>query len=264
MIEFCRRLSTADSFQRVVLSVIVFTAVLMGIETDRELVQQHYAVFKGINGFLHVFFIVELSIRFLATAPRFQNFFRNGWNIFDTIIVVLSLLPASGAFAMVGRLARLLRVSRLLSAVPELRLLVETMLRSIPSMGSIFLLLGVILYVYAVAGVHLFGTVDPDHWGTLGRALMTLFQVLTLEAWTEVMRASMGKHPYAWVYFVSFIVLAVFVVVNLFIAVVINNLESAKEAHRLAKLQDDPVQSRVRELRAKLSELEDLLRAERK
>jgi voltage-gated sodium channel len=157
---------------------------------------------------------------------------------------------------MVARLARLMRVARLLSVIPELRLLVATMLRSIPSMASIFVLLGVVLYIYAVSGVHLFRGVDPDRWGTLGASLLTLFQILTLDSWMVVMVEAQKASPYAWMYFVSFIVFAVFVVVNLFIAVVINNLDAAKEAHKRATEAQKPHRTLIRELRERLDQLE--------
>jgi voltage-gated sodium channel len=132
----------------------------------------------------------------------------------------------------VARLARLLRALRVVSALPELRLIVATMLRSIPSLANVIVLLGLILYVYAVAGVHLFAGIDPANWGSLPRAGLTLFEILTLEGWVDLMDASLGATPWAWVYYVSFVVLAVFVVINLFIAIVINNLEAAKAEER--------------------------------
>jgi voltage-gated sodium channel len=256
MIALCRRLNDAPLFHNAVLVVIVATAVLMGIETDPRVVASHPDLFFWLHAGIQLFFLVELGIRLIAYTPRVHRFFLDGWNVFDFLVVMVSLLPASGPYAMVARMARLLRVARLISALPELRLLVATMLRSIPSMASIFVLLGLILYIYAVTGVHLFRDADPANWGNLGVALMTLFQVLTLEGWVDLMRVSMVVHPAAWIYYVSFIVVAVFVVVNLFIAVVINNLESAKQAHRLATSKSDPALTVVRDLRERLAELE--------
>jgi voltage-gated sodium channel len=121
-----------------------------------------------------------------------------------------------------------LRVLRLISAVPQLRLIIATLVRSIPSMGHVILLMSVIFYIYAVTGFHLFAQVDEEHWGTLGAALLTLFQMVTLEGWVEVMETTLDAQPFAWLYFVSFILVGTFVVLNLFIAVVINNLEQSK------------------------------------
>lgn len=137
---------------------------------------------------------------------------------------------------MVARLARLLRVLRLISTIPELRLIVATLMRSIPSMGHVMLLMSIIFYIYSIAGYHLFHMHDPQHWGSLGISLLTLFRVVTLEDWTDVMYIAMEAYDWAWLYFVSFVILGTFVIINLFIAVVINNLEQAK-AKQLEELR---------------------------
>ena len=129
---------------------------------------------------------------------------------------------------MLARLARLLRVLRLVSVVPELRLIVSTLVKSIPSMGNIMLLMSIIFYIYAVAGYHLFHSHDPQHWESLGMAMLTLFRIVTLEDWTDLMYTAMELSPYAWIYFVSFVIVGTFIIINLFIAVVINNLDEAK------------------------------------
>ena len=143
-------------------------------------------------------------------------------------MILLSILPAAGELAMIARLARLLRVLRLISTIPELRLIVTTMMRSIPSMGHVMLLMSIIFYIYAIASYHLFHAHDPAHWGTLGDAALTLFRVLTLEDWTDVMYTALDLYDWAWLYFVSFIFVGTFVIINLFIAVVLNNLEKSK------------------------------------
>ena len=144
--------------------------------------------------------------------------------------MVLSLLPATEEFALVARLIRVLRVLRLVSAAPQLRLIVATLVRSIPSMGHVIMLMSIIFYIYAVTGFHLFHEYDAKHWGTLGAALLTLFKIVTLEGWIEIMNAVIEAQPWSWLYFVSFILIGTFVMLNLFIAVVINNLEASKAA----------------------------------
>jgi voltage-gated sodium channel len=161
---------------------------------------------------------------------------------------------------MVARLGRLLRVTRLVSAFPELRLIVSTMLRSIPSMGHILMMLGVLLYVYGVLGFYLFREVDPTRWGSLGSALLTLFQMLTLEGWVEMQEAVLGDLPFAWIYFASFVFIAVFVVVNLFIAVVLNNLEAAKVELQVDEDRQHPQQALLRAIEETKDRLEDLER----
>jgi voltage-gated sodium channel len=143
---------------------------------------------------------------------------------------VLSLVPATKEFALVARLVRVLRVLRLVSAVPQLRLIVATLVRSIPSMGHVIMLMSIIFYIYAVIGFHLFHEHDAEHWGTLGASLLTLFGIVTLEGWVQVMETALELHRWAWVYFVSFVLIGTFVMLNLFIAVVINNLDASKAA----------------------------------
>jgi hypothetical protein len=181
MISLCRRVAASRRFQDAILAVIVANAVLIGLETSAALWERHGALFHALNLSVQVVFAVEIAVRVLAHAPRVDRFFRDGWNVFDFAIVGLSLLPVAGPFATVARLARLLRALRIVSALPELRLIVATMLRSIPSLANVIVLLGLILYVYAVVGLHLFGGVDPAHWGSVPRAGLTLFEILTLE-----------------------------------------------------------------------------------
>lgn len=261
MIASCRRLAASYRFQNAILLVIVANAVLIGLETSATLWQRHGALFHGLNLLVQVVFAVEIAIRLLAHAPRLDRFFRDGWNVFDFTIVGLSLLPAAGPFATVARLARLLRALRIVSALPELRLIVATMLRSIPSLANVIVLLGLILYMYAVVGIHMFGGADPAHWGSLPRAGLTLFEILTLEGWVDLMDASLAATRWAWTYYVSFVVLAVFVVINLFIAIVINNLEAAKREEAEPGPEVGELPARLAEIRQRLAEVEAALRA---
>jgi voltage-gated sodium channel len=233
----CRRLAESTRFQSAILIVILANAALVGFETSTALVARHQALFSVLNAIILAIFVAELAIRITAHGLRFGAFLRDGWNLFDFVIVTLSLLPGVGAFATVARMARVLRVARLVSVSPKLRLIVGTMTRSIPSLAHVSLLLALLLYLYAVIGVNLFGAHDGEHWGSLGRALLTLFQMLTLEGWVELQAASMKVKPWAWVYFGSFVIIAVFVVVNLFIAVVLNNLDEIREEDRRAALE---------------------------
>jgi voltage-gated sodium channel len=262
--ELARRVADNRYFQDGVLGVILLTAILIGVETSEPLVAQYRGLFHWAEVVIQAIFVIEIAIRLLACWPRPLRFFTDGWNVFDFAVVAASLLPQAGTFAVVARLARLLRVTRLVSVFPELRLIVSTMLRSIPSMGHVLMMLGLLLYVYAVLGLYLFREADPEHWNSLGTALLTLFQILTLEGWVEVQGAVLTAHPLAWIYFASFVFIGVFVVVNLFIAVVINNLESAKiehqvEADRLSAQPD--VLHAIADLRERLEHLERLVRS---
>lgn len=248
------------------MTLIVFNAVLMGVETSSAVMARHGEWLEGVNRVVQALFVLELAAR-LAAGRTLRAFFADGWNAFDFAVVALSLLPAAGPFASVARLARVLRVARLVSASPELRLIVATMLRSIPSMGHVVVLLGVLLYVYAIGGFYLFGPYDPERWGTLGRALLSLFQILTLEGWPEMQAALLGPLPWAWVYFASFVVIAVFVVINLFIAVVINNLQVVQAESQTrddAQRPERATLEAIAALRAQLDAVERQLRQARR
>lgn len=261
------KISQSRWFNHLITIVILINAVVIGLDTSRELHARFSAQFELANQIFLAIFIVEAALKMLALAPGMHRYFKDGWNVFDFTIIVVSLIPATGQLATLARLARLLRVLRLISALPELRLIVATLVRSIPSMANVICLMSIIFYVYAVAGFHLFHEIDPTHWETLGIALLTLFRIVTLEDWTDIMYAAMAVEPWAWLYFVSFVVLGTFVVVNLFIAVVINNLDEAK-AERLADLTEAPTSDEILEelratqavlsrMRAKLERLEN-------
>ncbi len=222
-------------FEYSIIGLIILNAIILGFETDADLVKRYGYEFELGHNLVLLAFIIEALFKMIAVAPRFKLYFNDSWNLFDLSVIILSLLPATGELAMIARLARLLRVLRLISAIPELRLIVATLIRSIPSMGNIMLLMSIIFYIYAISGYHLFHAHDPLHWENLGISLLTLFRIVTLEDWTDVMYIAMQAQPWAWLYFVSFVVVGTFVIINLFIAVVINNLEESK-ALQLAAL----------------------------
>ncbi len=235
MQEQCRRITEARWFERTIVGLILVNALLIGLETSPEIMAQHGRWLVLGNHVILGVFIVEAALKIAAVAPRVNRYFGSGWNQFDFAIIVLSFIPASGEFAMVARLVRLLRVLRLVTTIPKLRLVVATLVHSIPSMVHVILLLAVLFYIYGVLGYFLYHEHDPAHWGTLGAAMLTLFQVVTLEGWADIMRTAMEARPLAWIYFVSFVVIGTFVIINLFIAIVINNLEETKH-HELEAL----------------------------
>ncbi|WP_455216694.1 ion transporter [Kaarinaea lacus] len=250
------------SFEYFIITLIVLNGVILGLETSPEIMSRYSEWLQFGNQFILGVFIVEAALKITAVSPRFKLYFGNGWNLFDFSVVVLSLVPATGEYAMIARLARLLRVARLISTIPELRLIISTLVRSIPSMGHVILLMSIIFYIYAVAGYHLFHEHDPTHWSTLGLSLLTLFRVVTLEDWTDVMYTAMDMHPMSWMFFVSFVVIGTFVVINLFIAVVLNNLEEAKQ-EQLATLKAPPTKDEIlnelRQTQEALARLQDKL-----
>jgi len=226
-------------FEQFIIAIILISAVLIGLETSVEIMDLYGDWIHLGNQLVLTIFIIEAALKIYAVAPKLGDYFGKGWNVFDFTIIVLALLPSTGEFAMIARLARLLRVLRLISAIPELRLIVSTLMRSIPSMANVMLLMSVIFYIYAVAGQQLFHAHDPEHWDNIGIALLTLFRIVTLEDWTDLMYTAMAMNPYSWIYFVSFVILGTFVIINLFIAVVINNLDEAKQ-EQLNKIRTPP------------------------
>lgn len=246
----CRQLVDWPLFNQIIIALISVNAVVVGLETSSWVVERYSGLLHGINQLILLAFMVEAAIKIAAHGNRPWRYFANGWNCFDFAIIVLSLIPAAGPMATLARLVRVLRVLRLVSAFPELRLLVDTLLRSLPSMFHISLLMGIIFYIYAVAGYFLFHETDPEHWRSLPIALLSLFRIVTFEDWTDIMYTAMESMPYAWIYFISFVVMGAFVMINLFIGVVLNNLEETK-LRRLDELAMPPSHTEIlRELRA--------------
>lgn len=226
--RFARKVVAASWFHHAITVIILANAAVIGLDTHAPLANTYHDVFVLANRFFLSLFIVEALIKISAHWPRVSDYYRDGWNVFDFSIIVVCLLPFNSELATVARLVRLMRVLRLLSALPELRLIVSTLVRSIPGMFNVMALMSIIFYIYGVAGYHLFHDIDPTHWRNLGISLLSLFRIVTLEDWTDIMYAAMEAYWWAWMFFVSFVVVGTFVVINLFIAVVLNNLEAAK------------------------------------
>ena len=256
------RLVNKAAFEYTIIALILLNGVFLGLGTSPVLAQQYGDLLHLGNQIVLGVFIVEALLKMIALAPRVDMYFRDGWNVFDFLVIVFSLIPATGEFAMVARLARLLRVLRLISAIRELRLIVAALVRSIPSVGHVMLLMSIIVYIYAIIGYQLFHEHDPMHWRNLGISVLTLFNIITLEGWTVVMEKAMQLHSWAWIYFVSFVIAGTFVVINLFIAIIINNLDDAK-AERLKELQPpvsrEELMSELRSTRNALLRLEQRL-----
>ena len=224
--EITGRIVHAHWFQRLIILTILLAGVLAGIETDAATVATHGPVLRTLDGIVLGIFIIEVLLKLTASCPRPWNYFRDGWNVFDFIVVVLCLLPMDSQFAVVLRLGRTLRLLRLVSALPKLQLLVGALIKSFSSMGYVSLLLGLMFYIYAITGVHLFGGHDKDHFGSLPLAFLTLFQTITLDDWKFLFASAKGSSPaVAAVYFVSFILLGTMIMLNLFIGIIMNSME---------------------------------------
>ena len=262
LVNISGRLVNSHWFEYFIIAVILGNGVLLGLETSPRLAGPYGAWLHLGNQIALGIFIAEAWLKLLALWPRPLRYFRDGWNVFDFLVIVFALVPATGQFAMIARLARLLRVVRLVSAVKDLRLIVAALVRSIPSVFHVIVLMSIVVYIYAIMGYHLFHEHDPTHWRNLGVSVLTLFNIITLEGWTEVMNVAMEKHPLAWAFFVSFVVIGTFVVINLFIAIIINNLDEAKR-ERLDELREpisrDELLREIRATQEALRRLEERL-----
>ena len=258
VLDSTQRLVEAPAFEFTIIAIIILNGALLGLGTSPTLSERYGELIHVGSQIALVIFIVEALLKMVSASPRVAGYFKDGWNIFDFLVIVFALIPATGQFAMIARLARLLRVLRLISTIRDLRLIVAALVRSIPSVGHVMMLMSIIVYIYAIMGYHLFHENDPENWGNLGISLLTLFNIITLEGWTEVMYAAMEVHRLAWLYFVSFVIVGTFVVINLFIAIIINNLDEAK-LERLREIEA-PVsrEELVREIRATQDALQRL------
>jgi voltage-gated sodium channel len=217
--------------QNTIVAVILLNAITLGLETSPRVVEATGPWLAVLDHVILGIFVVELATKLIAYGARF---FLSAWNIFDLLIVGISLVPGSGSFTVL-RALRVLRLFRLLSVVPRMRVVIESLVQAIPGLGSIALLLMLFFYVFAVMATKLFGGDFPHYFGTLGTSLFSLFQIMTLENWPDMAREVMAQYPHAWVFFLVFILLATFTVLNLFIALIVNTMQTAHSAAEAAE-----------------------------
>lgn len=248
MVDTMRRTADSAWFQRSITAVIVVAGALAGLETYPWVVEHYGTLILWLDRLILTIFLVEIAVKIGAEGRTPWRYFADPWNVFDFVIVAVALLPIQAEGVAVLRLARLLRVLKLVRALPRLQLLVTALLKSIPSMGYVSVLLGLLFYLYGVAATHLFGGNDPVHFGVLERSLLTLFQIVTLEGWADLMYIQIygcaefgygdfpamctanATHPVlAPLFFVSFILVGTMVVLNLFVGVIMNGMQEAQE-----------------------------------
>jgi voltage-gated sodium channel len=259
------RLVDSTRFEAVVIAVITANAVVLGLQTYSAIEQEHGDVLDSLNAAFLAFFVVELSLRIASYGRRPHRFFRSGWNVFDFIAVTAAFIPGIRENTTLLRLARLLRVVRVVRLLPEVRILLLAVGRSLPPLFSMTMLTALILYVYGIVGWTLFGEEDPEHWGDIGEAMLTLFVLLTLENFPATLERGMAIEPWSVVYFISFAMVAAFIVLNLLIGVVLNSMEEAREIHVRQELRERGLEpseeetellARLGRLRTELTELE--------
>jgi voltage-gated sodium channel len=252
-------------FQRAIIVLIVLNAIVLGLETSPAVMAGYGSALHAIDHAMLMVFVVELLLRLFAHRAAF---FRDPWSVFDLAIVAIALVPASGPLAVL-RALRVLRVLRLVSAVKSMRGVVGALLGALPGMGSIAALLALVLYVAAVMATKLFGAISPEYFGSLGGSLFTLFQIMTMEGWADIAREIMTQAPLAWIFFLVFILVSTFTVLNLFIAVVVNamqeqvadELRQEEDAHAAeAQAERKVMLDELRALRREVGELRERLR----
>jgi voltage-gated sodium channel len=252
--------------QQFIIGLIVINAVLMGLETSPALMAQYGSTLLAFDRAILVVFVLEVALRLYVHRAAF---FRDPWSLFDFAVVGIALIPASGPFAVL-RALRVLRVLRMLTMVPSMRRVVGALLSAIPGLSSIALVLLLVFYVFAVIATHLFGADFPDWFGHLGRSLYTLFQIMTLESWSMgIARPVMEVAPFAWIFFIIFILFATFTMLNLFIAIIVNAMQTFNEGEHQSTVEaveqvgqsiEHQLHAEVQLLRQEISELKGLLR----
>ena len=263
--EWLRRIVHDPRTERFIMALIVFNAVTLGLETSKTVMARWGSVLHVIDTVIITIFVLELTARI---AVHRLAFFRDGWNIFDFIVVAITLIPTDSTDAFtVLRALRVLRLLRLITVVPSLRRVVGGLIGALPGMGSIVLLIGLIYYVSAVMAVNLFGEDFPALFGTLPASLFTLFTIMTLEGWVDgVVKPIMEKFPYAWLFFIPFIIGTTFTILNLFIGVIVSSMQQEVEKAQAAELaaerdiMQEETEPLLRELRALKEEVMALRR----
>ncbi|MFC4290843.1 ion transporter [Sphingorhabdus arenilitoris] len=253
--NFAVRIVESPWFSNFILTVIIINAVTLGLETRSDVMSVAGGLIQSLDKIAIAIFTGEIALKLFAYR---QRFFRDGWNIFDLVIVVSAYLPAGAGFSVL-RALRILRALRLISIVPSMRRVVQGLLSAIPSMGSVVVLLLLIFYIAAVMATKLFGAAFPQWFGTIGESFYSLFQIMTLESWSMgIVRPVMEVYPYAWVFFVPFVLLSSFIVLNLFIAIIVSSMQEAEGQASHQERED--ILHEIQALRGQIDALQDSLK----
>jgi voltage-gated sodium channel len=245
--EFLERVSVRNF----ILAVILFNAIILGLETSKTVMRSFGWLIQALDTICLGIFIAEILAKMFAYR---LNFFRQGWNVFDFIIVGISLVPGSGGLSVL-RALRILRLLRVISVAPSLRRVVEGFVKALPGMGSVFLLMALIFYIGAVMATKLFGDNFPEWFGTIGHSGYSLFQIMTLESWSMgIVRPVMEVYPYAWAFFIPFIMVTTFAVVNLLVGLIVNSMQDAHKVEETGATDAyrDEVLTRLAEIEKRL------------
>ena len=251
----------SKKFQNFIMGLIILNGITMGFETSKSLALEYGSFFTLFNTFVVTVFTIEIILRISVYKT---SFFKDPWSLFDFVIVAISLVPAGAGFG-IFRVLRVLRLFRLITVVPQMRKIIVALISVIPGIGSIAALLTLFFYIFAIMSTQLFGEKFPEWFGTLGESFYTLFQIMTLESWSMgIVRPIMEVYPLAWIFFVPFIFLSTFIIVNLIIAIVVdamNEMNTNEEEAIVQEIQssDDTMQQEIQNLRNDIHELKVLL-----
>ena len=251
------RLRANKTYELFVVSVIIFSALVIGVKTY-HIPESMLTLVWVLDWLITFLFLVEIVIRYLG-EERKRDFFKQGWNVFDTLIVVVSLIPIEDSeLALVGRLVRIFRVLRMVSIIPELRILLNSLLKAMPQLGYVMLLMFIIFYIYAAVGSTFFSHINPTLWGDISVSLLTLFRVMTFEDWTDVMYETMAEYPLSWIYYLTFIFFTAFAFLNMVIGIVVGVMEEEHQQARLeaAEAAGEPTR---KDLQEQLDDIRELL-----
>ncbi|MEZ5537336.1 MAG: ion transporter [Thiolinea sp.] len=263
--EKLEKLKANKLFELFVIAIIIFSALLIGAHTyegeSSFISAEMMGVLEVLDFGVTLFFLAEILIRFLAEKNK-KDFFKSGWNIFDTLVVTVSLIPLEQAnMVILARLIRIFRVLRMVSIIPELRMLLNSLLKALPQLGYVMLLMFIIFYIYAAIGSTLFEKINPGLWGNISIAMLTLFRVMTFEDWTDVMYETMEHpdgSPLSWIYYLTFIFFTTFAFLNMVIGIVVNVMEEERSKLYVEEHPNEPdlatLQQEIRELKALLLE----------
>ena len=249
------KLKSNRIFELFVIFIIIVSALEIGAKTY-ELPAAAVTFTQFLDVFITLFFLVEITIRFIA-EPEKKQFFKSGWNIFDTLVVVISLIPINDSeMALLARLVRVFRVLRMVSVIPELRILINSLIKALPQLGYVMLLMFIIFYIYAAVGSFLFNTINPVLWGNIAISMLTLFRVMTFEDWTDIQYETMDVYPLSWIFYLSFIFFTAFAFLNMVIGILLNVMEQERAKINLLETNGEPT---IVGLHKEIQELKNLV-----
>jgi voltage-gated sodium channel len=259
MQEKIKAFVTDQRFQNFIISVIIINGITLGLETSHGFMSAYSSYLYTFDHIVIGIFTIEILLRIYAHR---LSFFKDGWSLFDFFIVLISLFPANSGFE-IFRILRVLRLFRLITVVPQMRKIVMALISTMPGMATIAGLLSLFFYIFAIMATHLYGESFPQWFGTLGESFYTLFQVMTLESWSMgIVRPIMQEHPYAWMFFIPFIFMVTFIMINLIVAVVVdamNEMGSEKKLEEDIKTSEEHMREEIAALRKEVAEIKEIL-----